>query len=113
MNRRSFITGIATLIGGAALDPERLPWVPGKKLISIPKSRNVFIPYMTVSQEMVVMLKNGALDGLFNPKQDLYRLWRQSRVDNIRQPHIHPENGAKQRNRERLRMYDTLNQRDT
>jgi hypothetical protein len=34
MNRRGFL---ATLIAGAVLDPERLLWVPGKKLISIPK----------------------------------------------------------------------------
>lgn len=33
--RRGFL---ATLIGAAVLDPERLLWVPGKKMISIPKS---------------------------------------------------------------------------
>lgn len=32
--RRGFL---ATLIGAAVLDPERLLWVPGKKMISIPK----------------------------------------------------------------------------
>ncbi len=32
--RRGFL---AALIGAAVLDPERLLWVPGKKLISIPK----------------------------------------------------------------------------
>ncbi len=42
MNRRSFLS---TLLGGAAvaLDPERLLWVPGKKLISIPKRGNVIL----------------------------------------------------------------------
>lgn len=35
MNRRNFI---ATLAAGLALDPERLLWRPGAKLISIPKS---------------------------------------------------------------------------
>lgn len=37
MNRRGFLSG---LLGGAAaltLDHERVLWVPGKKLISIPK----------------------------------------------------------------------------
>jgi hypothetical protein len=34
MNRRGFL---AALIGGATLDPERLLWRPGAKLISIPK----------------------------------------------------------------------------
>jgi len=34
VNRRGFL---ATLGAGLALNPERLLWVPGKKLISIPK----------------------------------------------------------------------------
>ncbi len=34
MNRRGFL---AALIAGTAFDPERLLWVPGKKLISIPR----------------------------------------------------------------------------
>lgn len=34
MNRRGFL---AALLGGAVLDPERLLWRPGAKLISIPK----------------------------------------------------------------------------
>ncbi len=33
MNRRDFF---GTLVASLALDPERLLWVPGKKLISIP-----------------------------------------------------------------------------
>ena len=33
MNRRGFLS----MLAGAVLDPERLLWVPGKKLISIPK----------------------------------------------------------------------------
>ncbi len=37
MNRRGFL---AALIGGLALDPERALWIPGRKLISIPKPRN-------------------------------------------------------------------------
>ena len=34
MNRRGFLSA---LVGAAVLDPERLLWIPGKKLISIPK----------------------------------------------------------------------------
>ena len=34
MNRRGFLGAIA---GGLVLDPERLLWRPGRKLISIPK----------------------------------------------------------------------------
>ncbi len=36
-SRRTFLGGLAGLIAGAVLDPERLLWVPGKKLISIAK----------------------------------------------------------------------------
>jgi hypothetical protein len=36
MNRRGFLTAIAATLAGAALDPEKLLWEPGKKLISIP-----------------------------------------------------------------------------
>jgi hypothetical protein len=39
MDRRAFLT---TLLEGAALDPERLLWVPGKKLISIPAGNGVY-----------------------------------------------------------------------
>lgn len=34
LNRRSFL---ASLLATAVLDPEKLLWVPGKKLISIPR----------------------------------------------------------------------------
>ena len=37
MNRRGFL---ASLIAGAVLDPERLLWVPGAKLISIPAAQS-------------------------------------------------------------------------
>jgi hypothetical protein len=36
-NRRGFFGVLAAAIAGATLDPERLLWEPGKKLISIPK----------------------------------------------------------------------------
>ncbi len=37
MNRRGFFSAIAAVAATAAMDPERLLWVPGK-LISIPKA---------------------------------------------------------------------------
>ncbi len=37
LNRRGFLGAIAGAIAGATLDPEKLLWVPRKKLISIPK----------------------------------------------------------------------------
>ncbi len=41
MQRRSFLGAIAGVLAGAALDPERLLWVPGKKVISIPAPREI------------------------------------------------------------------------
>lgn len=62
MNRRSFLTGLATLIGGAALDPERLLWVPGKKLISIPKPAWTDLYPPRISNEMLMNWLNPAID---------------------------------------------------
>lgn len=45
MNRRAFFS---TLIGAMTLDPERALWVPGKKLISIPKTSVRARPYSYV-----------------------------------------------------------------
>jgi hypothetical protein len=36
MNRRGFLGLLAGVAAGAVLDPEKLLWVPGRKLISIP-----------------------------------------------------------------------------
>lgn len=38
-NRRGFLSLLASGLAGAVLDPDRLLWVPGKKLISIPKPK--------------------------------------------------------------------------
>lgn len=39
MNRRGFLSFLGAAVAGATLDPERLLWVPGAKLISISKPR--------------------------------------------------------------------------
>lgn len=36
MQRRGFLSALAAAIAAPLIDPERLLWVPGKKLISIP-----------------------------------------------------------------------------
>lgn len=36
MNRRAFLASLASVAGALTLDPEKLLWVPGRKLISIP-----------------------------------------------------------------------------
>lgn len=53
IGRRGFL---AAMIGAAVLDPERLLWVPGKKVISIPKVLrvlrkpiNAFVYYVTTT----------------------------------------------------------------
>jgi hypothetical protein len=43
MNRRGFLQA---LIGSAVLDPDRLLWVPGRKLISIPAPQVGYRPLM-------------------------------------------------------------------
>jgi hypothetical protein len=37
MNRRSFFSSLAGAAAALSLDPDRALWVPGRKLISIPK----------------------------------------------------------------------------
>lgn len=37
MNRRGFLSFLGAAVASATLDPEKLLWEPGKKLISIPK----------------------------------------------------------------------------
>ena len=43
MNRRLFLGAIGSVIAGATLDPERLLWRPGAKLVSIPKAPLIII----------------------------------------------------------------------
>ncbi len=50
MNRRCFL---GALLGTAALDPERLLWVPGRKLISIPPPPIATVP-VRLSEQLAV-----------------------------------------------------------
>ena len=45
MNRRTFFSLLGIGAASAALDPERLLWVPGAKTISIPAPRTIWRPY--------------------------------------------------------------------
>lgn len=47
-NRRGFLGMLAAAIAGATLDPERLLWEPGKKLISIAAPRELRIVGETI-----------------------------------------------------------------
>lgn len=46
MNRRGFITRLLVGAGAVAVDPERLLWTPGAKLISIPSSNVLLQSYI-------------------------------------------------------------------
>ncbi len=78
MNRRAFL---AALIAGATLDPEKLLWVPGKKLISIPPPRQWVVDLMQqrISEALAQMRQEG-----------LFALWRDGEwrtlPDNFRFP---------------------------
>lgn len=39
MTRRGFLASLGAALAGATLDPEKLLWVPGARLISIPRAR--------------------------------------------------------------------------
>lgn len=56
MTRRSFFGMLAAGLA-AAVDPERLLWVPGRKLISIPKSRSQFVDPRVISVEFLRLFK--------------------------------------------------------
>ena len=49
MKRRAFLAAIAV----AAADPERLLWVPGRKLISIPAPRIVGVELAIVAERVI------------------------------------------------------------
>jgi hypothetical protein len=48
MERRSFLTGaLAGFASALVIDPERLLWVPGRKVISLPKSDTFYCDWWT------------------------------------------------------------------
>lgn len=70
MNRRGFIGSIGAALAGTVLDPERLLWVPGQKVISIPKP-SVFITPHQLSEMILSKWKSN----LFNPAYDVAFLY--------------------------------------
>ncbi len=57
MTRRGFFAALISAVAGATLDPERLLWVPGRKTIFIPPSRNVFVSPDWIAREMLAILQ--------------------------------------------------------
>lgn len=64
MNRRGFL---GALMATMVVDPEKLLWVPGKKLISIPEPK----PLLEFGTAQVVILKARAL-GMTTLTQSLF-----------------------------------------
>jgi hypothetical protein len=56
LNRRAFLS---SLLVTATLDPERLLWVPGKKLISIPNKIVTPPPFTQLTHSFSVILNSG------------------------------------------------------
>ncbi len=71
MRRRGFLSAIAAIAAGAVLDPDRLLWVPGRKVISIPRERYAWVDlgYMPLFTTLLV-------DGPDPVKLDCFRMIR-------------------------------------
>lgn len=75
MNRRAFLTTLAAGLAGAALDPERLLWVPGQKTIFIPTlpvSRLVTPDYLQliVEEGLRALRQNLQVSAILNRRYD-------------------------------------------
>jgi hypothetical protein len=55
--RRGFLGALIAGAAAAAVDPERLLWVPGRKLISVPKPRVVFVEYVELTFDVAIHSK--------------------------------------------------------
>jgi len=71
MNRRGFLGMIGAIATMAAVDPERLLWVPGKKHISIPKPQLIRLGDLTVHPVVFTMVYH------LNAKGDVFAVSEQ------------------------------------
>jgi hypothetical protein len=69
VNRRGFLGALIAGAAAAAVDPERLLWVPGRKLISIPAPRVAMVAEILRIRQV----------GLFDRNTGEY-LWRMDAV---------------------------------
>lgn len=59
MNRRAFL---GALLAAFVVDPERLLWIPGRKLVSIPKPRPRFLTSdMILDQALSIYVRESAI----------------------------------------------------
>lgn len=63
MNRRGFLGALTAAVTGAVLDPEKLLWRPGAKMIFIPPARvgNCFITPEQLIRETLITLQNNLM----------------------------------------------------
>lgn len=75
MNRRTLFK----ILAGAAIDPERLIWEPGKKLISIPATRTVLVPTVELDfASMPTVIQILPMKLSFAATYAAYREWTRS-----------------------------------
>ena len=80
MNRRGFLA----MLAGAALDPERLLWVPGRKLISIPALRKLDpFPFAVISTSPRSLACARVLQQLLNHRWQNDPTWRKQAQNQI------------------------------
>ncbi len=82
MNRRGFLGFLGAAIAGATLDPEKLLWEPGKKLISIPRVANpglfglqYYIITGTMGNYMGIPRQNCFIDNIAIPRKYAKEVW--------------------------------------
>lgn len=73
MNRRSFFSSLGALAATAVIDPEKLLWQPGKKLISIPAPARL-LPYQRAIIAAIQELNQRPFD-LLSAKLALWHNW--------------------------------------
>lgn len=97
MNRRNFLSALAGLAATATLDPEKLLWVPGRKLISIPAPLPpVVVPGPAVDVIIQALRMVGAVPPIFTPQgvgealEECNRMLDRWNVDRRVLHHYHP-----------------------
>jgi len=58
MNRRGFLRGLLGTGAALALDPEKMLWVPGKRLISIPAGPRLLTIDMITYETLAFLQRN-------------------------------------------------------
>lgn len=71
-SRRAFLSSLIGAGVAAAVDPEKLLWEPGKKLISIPARRVTIADIREAEKIMAAVLLNGEFYHIKIPREVIY-----------------------------------------